>query len=1045
MAEKPKPPVSVVISPEDIAYLMSEVSAAAAKQAAKFVTPKEAKGDAGRVASVDAVPSLEVEAEIKIKNDQIKQMIILCEGQPGLASFLPKLRTLLGTNPDDAELQLLDQEIQEQSKPDDVDVPAPKGVDPVKRNVSGSAAPVAGGKALTARRRVTFSVIPDKPTTPDDSGVKEKDPRLEKFLADIGKGETLVLVSAGGARLNFTREGDGFVNNSGATAMGDIVKRLNKGWTREGSVDSAVVVPVSIEEAKELELPKIGFEALYKDEFGVIIKVIRISGDHFSVFLDKELDDSVSWNTEILKDVAQNQKWELVSITPIKSAEPVEDKPGTIESGVLAAAIGAEGVPTAEKGEERPVVIDLGFSVESPEKSSIEELKSKVAGMRLEYVTTDYKQNSAWVRLKRIFRGNISAEPNSADMKSAREHYESALNNLREAELAELKVGMLTGAELRERMGQMLNYYKYTERVNLALIRDQVAIEGKGRIQKCVSVVEELGRWYNKQPLWRKLLVGGVVLGSGAAASFGALGGGAAAVAGGTALIRRLVTTAGAAVSADVLSQAGFEWMRKYGVNKEQEAELGHLADLEREGGGISSEGLSQLESLLERDIKLLDQKFKTQGREEAARKFVVWGAAAVGAGWFLDSYLGHGTGISGGTPGIDEEQKREYLRSRESSGKVGLDPTVAASEQAASAPAALTSAPSNVTPQSGPTWVRAAVPSPDAVSVRGSGLLKEYTVTAADGKRGLWGILDGRLPENIPKGPGRNRIIQSLESAMRAKLDTMSPAERVAAGFPKTLENGKVNLDFIRRGDTIDFSKLLTQQEIQSVLDGQSVGAPHVADKIVGIKEMVSGSMPERVDLMDQLANEKGVGFEKALDHISDKNFAAGVSANDAYFAPKPDVLSYDANLKFLTDPKQFLIDNPGQAQVLREAVGKVRMEIFMMNPGEGDVPMQYDYALNGEKLGSTPVSQVLKDLKGFERFNIAYDRVKNPLHYDQMKELAKFMTATEKTFGDELAQPKAGESIREYTGRMATAALRTGKAIKGFYVPGIISNKAA
>ncbi len=202
--------------------------------------------------------------------------------------------------------------------------------------------------------------------------------------------------------------------------------------------------------------------------------------------------------------------------------------------------------------------------------------------------------------------------------------------------------------------------------------------------------------------------------------------------------------------------------------------------------------------------------------------------------------------------------------------------------------------------------------------------------------------------------------------------------------------------------------------------------------------------------DFMEQLATEKKPGFERVLDKISDKNFTASVAANDASFTPKPAVSNFDLMQKSYTDPEKFLrdnVDNPGQRQALKEAVGKLRMEIFVMNPGEGSVPLQYDYAVgnNSEKLGGTMVSQVLKDLKTFERFSIDYDRVKNPLHPDQMRELGKFMIATEKAFGPELAQVQAGEDIKSYTSRMATAALRTGKAIKGFYIPGVANKLAA
>ncbi|MDP2838003.1 MAG: hypothetical protein Q8O53_01875, partial [Candidatus Moranbacteria bacterium] len=113
------------------------------------------------------------------------------------------------------------------------------------------------------------------------------------------------------------------------------------------------------------------------------------------------------------------------------------------------------------------------------------------------------------------------------------------------------------------------------------------------------------------------------------------------------------------------------------------------------------------------------------------------------------------------------------------------------------------------------------------------------------------------------------------------------------------------------------------------------------------------------------------------------------------------------------------------------------LRQGVFMMT-GERGIPVEYDYTLNGGKLGGTTMSQILRDGEGFKRAPIgySYDRNLNPLHYDQMMALTKLVATVQdpKIFGA-LGQVRAGEDVNDYTKRMATLALRMGKNIPGFF----------
>ena len=777
---------------------------------------------------------------------------------------------------------------------------------------------------------------------------------------------------------------------------------------------------------------------------------------------------------------------------------PLLGTPETIVAPETATSPEAVNVETSEAGE---------MSETEKLKSEVERLKLIVDERRMAYVSVDYKQKSKWKKLRNFF-GIKSEELADGDTNVVLSDYRQALTAYQEAQLAAIKGEGLDGVKLREQLGGMLRYLKYDEQLELKKYRDQVKVETGGFGNNVIAGFEKVGRLYNGIPKKYKFIVAAGLVGlTGGSVLAGSAG--LATAAGAATLFKRVVATAGLAVTID----SGWEgWQGK---------KLKEMADIQKdedldfifsESGvreGEEDARFRKLREFLDKDLDQVEQKFQAQKKRDKWRRGISWTAAnalvlgasaasaAMGGGGMTEEARAraelatHGSGGAASVPDAGASAARAVDRAV-SAAAASSSPAESASAAARAASSVAGAAPGvpgssvagevinelpNATNQhlfenetegnrlpnalnqnlfQEPSAVSGGVAA-EAVSVSESAasLLKEHAVTAADGKRGLWGILDNRLSESIPKGPGRDRMIQSLENIMRAKLDAMSPAERAAAGFPKALENGKVNLDFIKVGDTISFSKLLTPQEIQSVLDGQSVGTPSGADhlltqnpdggllnkaEIAEARKMYDQSMldhaMDKAEYQDKMAGldaTKGSTYEETMKRLVDTPekpiVAAAEAANDS---------SYQEILA-TSDPKQFLLDNPSRKNELFGAVAKLRMEIFMMNPGEGGTPLEYDYSVKqvGDKLGKTSITQVLNDLKGFERFQISYDRVKNPLHYDQMKALGKFVAATEKAFGPELSMRAAGEDIQHYTSRMATVALRTGKEIKGFYVP--------
>lgn len=129
------------------------------------------------------------------------------------------------------------------------------------------------------------------------------------------------------------------------------------------------------------------------------------------------------------------------------------------------------------------------------------------------------------------------------------------------------------------------------------------------------------------------------------------------------------------------------------------------------------------------------------------------------------------------------------------------------------------------------------------------------------------------------------------------------------------------------------------------------------------------------------------------------------------------------------LGDTRTFVAENPDMLEPLKREVGSYRVGIFQTAETEGDI--SHDYIHSG--LGKTQMSGALE----------SYEYGKpSGLDMSQLRNLSEFREATEKAFvaklgeqeGKGVAMVAAGETIDEYTKRMATIALQLGVKIKGF-----------
>jgi hypothetical protein len=784
----------------------------------------------------------------------------------------------------------------------------------------------------------------------------------------------------------------GYVFVPGMTAK-DLLKKNEKPEAPEENVGEY-----------EFRVLKNGEEQKYLAGDDTLFIVQKKKDGYYFVNDDESLTGPMT--QDVMRHQAEAEGWRMIEQDPMV---PEEQEVAPVAE---AAPVTPEILAAPEEPKEVPKVETLADTLQQ----KIDALKTEVAEFRYKYAEMDYEKTSAWKTLKGFFRNMTSNGEEDADTRYWASEYQSKLMELKNLELEQIKQEGLKGEELRERMAGVIQYYKYEQAAALYNDRTQVRMDRQGFIGKIWGAWEQGVKAYGKLPLFKKVMVGAALVGLSMATG----GVGAA----GVLVLRRMISATGVAMATDAALAAFLDKKEQEKQAKDLKKEMDQLMD-----SAFVSSPEERLSGLLNEAIGDLNQKLQKKKLVALVRK-----AAAANVGLLgsiaLSSAASH---MIAGHEGVTG----------------GHAPAASAPEAASSAPAA--SVPEHTPAPSTEGVIPEATPQEHVVS------FDRYEVTTEDGKRGLWGILEQHLPEDMLPQTEKSRIIQSLENAIQLKLDHMSPAELKAVGFP----TGNVNN--IYAGTQIDLGKLLTPDEVQSVMEGKNIVLPHTEIAAPVVESSAPNHVPEVAQPSSpqpELRQPKPI-FDTNPLH----NGSAGIAA------AAPDSALHE-QVSF-TDPKAYLREHPEALERYSGTLGRLRMGIFMLPPTDGGVPMEYDYTLNGEKLGNTKIENVLRDLKRFDgalsgaqpEYNpitnpiqhaiaeqvqearggssqgfwdsLQYDRIKNPLHYDQMTALSKFLEASEKAFGKEMAKVEDGESIDHYTRRMATAALRMGKEIKGFYKP--------
>lgn len=715
----------------------------------------------------------------------------------------------------------------------------------------------------------------------------------------------------------------------------------------------------------------------------------------------------------------------------------------------------------------------------------IAKLREEVASERAAFIAVEESQKSAWKNLSWVFRGLSHTNADDAEMMKYQEFYDAKVVALQNAELEKLKASGLSVKELRPAMATLIREFEFDEAERIYATRQEMrlskanqpllekmkglwtdASEGingptaGGEVKAWLKLfaggtavmtesalegIEKGGAAYNKLMRSKagKWVLGATVLGSGVVV-LGVGTGGVGAVAVGALALKRLAAGAGVAVTAEQAMDryAGYRRNKKReGIETKHEAMFDAM---EADELAVKLEEKTEVDfSKLEDYLKDISAKVR-HGEGGRRRNDLFRKSAAVLAGVALGSgaasYAARFAGDYVGTPA----HAAPIIAKPES----GMGPSVSPEEATITrGPAAgeisddriLKNSP-DVPKISESIKDLPATPAPLETASISTGV-KEF-LSAHEVKRGqsVWKLAT-KAVQGMPGMDDRasERFAKLVELKLQTKLEA-SPELARAAGFTPDAD-GKFSPHHIQKGATIEIGRLLSADEMTKLVEEAKSVAP------IEASPTSRGAVLGNAD--NALALERKVpGVASAAEKAATmKLFEDGPTGRAI-----PEVASSKEKeaIKAMFDftPEQELLDPKGQVmkyvgslpaedqERLFRNFKKISAELFQtpeVMSGESS-DMRYHPAQHPEFM-KLKVASVLSDHKALAKNPLfSYDRTANPLHWSQMEEAAKFAKASAKAFGAELARARAGESVQEYTLRMAALAAQSGKKIPGF-----------
>ncbi len=289
----------------------------------------------------------------------------------------------------------------------------------------------------------------------------------------------------------------------------------------------------------------------------------------------------------------------------------------------------------------------------------------------------------------------------------------------------------------------------------------------------------------------------------------------------------------------------------------------------------------------------------------------------------------------------------------------------------------------------------------------------------------------EGGLPEEAPTEVSRSWD----EAASEATLSTTDPRPEVAFGQGLSanaigVEDSSLDKEAEGLADEQGLERLVEklsdEPEQELAADNSSLVS---AESIVAEKADISQesiSQPATKPTLSPLPAEELSplsAFPEDAEQLGESVPAEEASENRVADLEKETVAPE------LGDTKAFVREHPEMLEPLKKEIGSYRLAIFQTPETKG--APEYDYARSN--LGKVEMGKALESYEYGEP---------SELHESQLRNLSEFREATQKAFmaklgereGKGMSMVAAGETVNEYTRRMATIALQLKVKIKGF-----------
>jgi hypothetical protein len=158
---------------------------------------------------------------------------------------------------------------------------------------------------------------------------------------------------------------------------------------------------------------------------------------------------------------------------------------------------------------------------------------------------------------------------------------------------------------------------------------------------------------------------------------------------------------------------------------------------------------------------------------------------------------------------------------------------------------------------------------------------METATVVAADRARGLWGILESRLPADLPETE-RNRMVRSMENLIRTKFAGLTETQILEQyGFTSR------DINLIHTGENLRLDLLISEQELKEIADGKnwtfdpSTEVPADADGTAAAPDTVGATETNEAEAATDTATDTA-DAPKGAD-ASDAGTVAAAAAGNA------------------------------------------------------------------------------------------------------------------------------------------------------------------